>query len=197
MFRNIIYGVFTNMKKIMLALALVTALTIFSSCTASDRPAKENGETLSQTEITDSHGRLPHIADYTERDIRYTATVSDGTRSVTLLCERIGGVTTASVTSPEELSGLTVIYDAEGLRLRLPHESCSDVYVSDVGAAGLTAIFDALKQTLGKDSFSGGREFDFDLGGVPVRLTLSPDGLPQKALVGEKEGAREVTYTFR
>lgn len=186
------------MKKITVFLMIMLVLCTLVSCSVggvSGDGASGLSPLGTASENKGSKGKLPHIADYTGKDMTYTATVSDGVRSVTLDVKRTGKVTEATVTSPEEISGTGIICDAAGLRVRTPYADCKELTVSPDAAAGLAAVFDLMKTPLGRDSFTGSKCFSVTVDGLPVKLKVSGEGFPECAEFGEGYGTRYVNYT--
>ncbi len=184
------------MKKLFVLLIITTIC--LASCTASrdtDPSAAGNGGDVTQTEESRKKPTPPRLADYTSKNIRYTVTVEDAVRSVCLDVIREGVVTTASVTSPESLAGMSLIYDAAGLRLRPPYGDCDELAVSDAAALGLTAVFDIMKTRPDGDLYTEEGYFRLTLGDCPVRLSISAEGFPSEAVMGEGNVVRTVHFS--
>ena len=185
----------TLMKK--LFLILIIASLCLASCTPShgrDNFAAEEGD-VTHGEEPPKKPTPPRLADYTSKDLRYTVTVGDTVRSVCFDVVREGVVTTASVTSPDSLAGMSLIYDAEGLRLRPPYAECDELTVSDGAATGLTAVFDIMKIRPKEDSYTDEGYFKLMIGDCPVRLRISSDGFPSEAVLGDGNTVRAVRFS--
>ena len=184
------------MKRIVLLVALLFGLSAFTSCADGGTSGGADGGHPSEAYGENTvKGKLPHIADYAERDLTYTAAVSDGARSVTLDVERTGKVTRATVTSPEGISGTEIICDAAGLRVRAPYADCRELTVSPDAAAGLAAVFGVMEVPLGREDFNGGKSFSVTVNGLTAELEISDGGFPESVLLGEARAARRVVYS--
>ncbi|MBR6807398.1 MAG: hypothetical protein IKM46_03345 [Clostridia bacterium] len=187
------------MKKllIILIILIVTAFCV-SSCQGGHphtSPSANSNGNSSSPEETCKKTTPPRLADYSSKDMSYTVTVEDSSRTVTLDVIREGAVTTADVTSPESLAGMSLIYDAAGLRLRPPYDGCDELPVSDDAAAGLCIIFDIMKTTPDRDSFTADGYFRVTLRGISSKLFFSRDGFPSKLILEEAGNERTVHFT--
>ena len=174
------------LKKLLIFIICTAMLT---SCTAvgrrdSDGAGGEGGE---------KKAKLPKTADYGTGDVSYTAELSDGKRSVIFDAERRNGITTATVKSPEELSGTVITDDTEGMRIILA-DGC-ELPMSAEASAGLAAVF-ALYLPLPDDAKAAGEgEAEFYAGEYAVRLKLTEDGYPDSAVISKDGAVRRVKLT--
>lgn len=178
------------MKRLTVMISLLLTACIAASCSS---PASSDS-TLPHGPNGSDAEKLPYIADYADRSLSYTVTVSDGVRTVTLDVMTMGNVTEAAVTSPEGLAGIQIVCDAAGLRMRTPYSDCRELIVSGDAAAGLTAVLEVMKTPLGQESFDGGKCFSLTVRDIPVHLELGSDGIPKKAQLGEGLSVRSVTF---
>ena len=183
------------MRKFCVILLLLCG--ILTSCTsegtAEDKDRFVGEETREEVKPAE---KPPLIADYVKKDSTYTVTLENNDRCVTLQAVREGEVTTAKVTYPENLSGLKLIYDAAGLRLRPPYPSDCEIAVSSDGAAGLCVIFDVLKTSLEENEYAGAGWFETKVSGYDVSVKLSGYGYPAEAKIALGDTARQVKYTI-
>ncbi len=173
------------MKKLLMLMICVALLT---SCTAADNGG--NGGIWGREE---GKARLPECADYGTGDAAYTVEIRDGKRSVTLDAKREGGITVATVTSPEELAGAVITDDTEGMRMIL--DGGCELPLSAEVSAGLAAVF-AVYLPLPEDvSVTDEGEAEFMAGDYTIRLALTEDGYPDMAVLAKDGAEREVMFT--
>lgn len=174
------------------ALAVLSALLICLELTSCS-PTSLNGDSERGYE-TDAP-ELPRAAPYAQRDISCIITVSDGSYSATLSVVRTDGIIDAELVSPEALRGITLVRDAEGLRITPP--SGEVLVTTDEGAAGLCVFFDVLSRVPDEGERDGSGMYSFSVDGFDVTLLLSEDGLP-RLITAKKDGVTrygEVTFT--
>ena len=184
------------MKKLLLAFIFVVICLV--SCADNGNgtaPSVDGGENTPHHSEPEGKPTPPKIADYASKDLHYTVTLEDGTRSVTMEVSREGVVSTANVIYPESLSGVSVIYDAAGLRVRLPYSEADELTVSDEAASGLAVVFDIMKARPKKDSFTDDGCFSFSVRGILVSLKLSADGMPSEATLERDGSVRVVRFS--
>ena len=158
-------------KLISVVLCLVAVLTALTSCAVENETEDNSGNV---TKKEDSTPIRP--ADYADGDLTYSLSISDGYRTVALDVVREGAVTTASVASPESLSGVNVVYDADGMRLSVPEGEV--IALTPEGSAGLAVFFDVMKHGLSKDEYISEGKYEFVSGIYDVSLMLDADGNP-------------------
>ena len=158
-------------KLICIVLCLVAVLTALTSCAVGNETEDNSGNV---TKKEDSAPIRP--ADYAERDLTYRLSISDGYRTVTLNVVREGAVTTASVVSPESMAGITVIYDAAGMRMNAPEGEV--IALTPEAGAGLAVFFDVMKHGLSKDEYISEGKYGFVSGVYDVSIMLGADGNP-------------------
>ena len=159
------------MRKIIAAILCAALLFCTVSCSTSE---SEDGDvTHAKNESTEKI----RPSGYSEGDLSYTLSISDGYRTVSLACERVGEVTRCSVSSPEEMRGVSVIYDAAGLRISAPEGE--EFSVTDEAALGLAVLFDAMRHNPSEDERTAADKFAFTLKGYDAVLTLDKDGFPR------------------
>ncbi len=98
----------------------------------------------------------------------------NGPAPVSLTITRDGDVSTATVSAPEALAGMSVTSSPEGNHVVLNNY---DITVSDEGFAGMKQILGALTYDASEVEFSGGSG-SFSAFGADVTLTLGDDGNP-------------------
>lgn len=159
------------MRKIFAAILCAAMLFLAVSCSPSE--SESGGGTHAKNESTEKI----RPSGYSEGDICYTLSISDGYRTVSLACERVGEVTRCSVSSPEEMRGVSVIYDAAGFRISAPEGE--EFSVTEEASAGLAVLFDAMGHEPSEDERTSADKFVFTLKGYDAVLTLGDDGFPR------------------
>ena len=159
------------MTKKLLSLLLIIICLMGVSCSAG-----------SKGDVTDSTYKKPEAKkitpqSYTEGDLVYSLSVSDGNRSMTLDVTRADGVTKAQVVSPERMCNVTVICDAGGTRI-VP-ENGETLALTDEAARGLRVFFEAMGHPLSDSEKKNEGMYCFELWGYEVTLLLSEDGYPK------------------
>lgn len=114
--------------------------------------------------------------DYAEGDLSYTLSLSDGQRSVTLKVKREGAVTTAEVTDPSAMTGVSVVYDVAGMRLSAPEGE--EIPLTPEAGEGLAVFFDSMAHELTPDEKNAEGEYGFVLGNYNVKIVLDEKGYP-------------------
>ena len=176
------------LKKLLIFIICIAMLT---SCTA----AAQRDADGAKAERGEKKAKLPKCADYGEGDVSYTAELSDGKRSVIFDAERRNGITTATVRSPEELSGTLITDDTEGMRMILAG-GC-ELPISAEASAGLAAVF-ALYLPLPDDAKAAGEgEVEFSVGEYTAGLKLTEDGYPHAATLSKDGAERQIRFTAR
>ncbi len=172
------------------ALFALLICTAFTSCARGG--ADEN---FGNIEYSSEGEQLPPPAPYAERDMSYSLTVSDGKLSVTLNVTRTGGVSEAEIVSPEKLSGVHIVSDAEGIRITPP--SGELLVTTDEASVGLGVFFDVMAHVPDEGERDGVGMYSFSKSGFDVTLLLSEKGMPRLITV-KKDGVTrhgEVTFT--
>ena len=134
----------------------------------------------------------PQAADYADGDLAYTVTVSDENRSVSLDVTRENGVSRCVVTSPEELAGIALTADTDGV-----HVSFGDggeIVLSAEAAAGLLAVLNTVSHAPAGSELTGDGCFRFDSEGWEVCLFLGENGYPAEASLTREGCVRHVKF---
>lgn len=154
-----------------LPILLMIACIMLTSCTGNADSSADGGETggPKAKKITPQS--------YTEGELVYGLSVSDGNRSVTLYVTRAGGVTEATVVSPESMAGVHVVFDAGGTRI-VP-ESGETLALTEEAALGLRVFFEVMTHPLSDSEKKNEGMYCFEHSGYEVTLLLSEDGYPK------------------
>ena len=166
------------MKKIVFSAFFVIFCVILVSC---------------GTSFETSHGRPTKPDGRLAAASTYSIAVTDGRRQVELSVSWEGKCATATITSPAELAGVSVVSDASGCRITAKGAT---VALSPEAASWVTEMHSAARKDLtGADvtsSIENGvsvysyRDGDFDVkvalgeDGTPSEITLSRDGVTRK-----------------
>lgn len=167
---------------------LLCAAILFAGCAAGDADdglKSEKGEKA-----------VPRRADYASGDAEYSVTVEDGERAVCLDVTRSGGISVATVSAPEELFGLLITNDIEGVRL-FPAESDAELTMSAEAAEGLCVIFEVAGRELSDAEYTTDGCFDVVIGGFDVCVKLDEAGYPSEAQIKHDGVTRAVKYEMR
>ncbi len=128
--------------------------------------------------------KAPEPAAYYEGDLNYVLTISDESRRVVLEADRHDNVTVATLTSPEEMSGIRFFDEPDVMRVSL--KNGEELTLTKEASAGLRLFFRVMEKKLSKNDFSEGK-FSFEIEGCPVTVTLNADGYP--TLIETKNGS--------
>ena len=168
--------------------ALLCAAILFAGCAAG---GAEGGLKSEKGEKT-----VPRRADYASGDVEYSVTVEDGERVVCLDVTRSGGISVATVSAPEELYGLLITNDIEGVRL-FPAESDAELTMSAEAAEGLCVIFEVMGRELSDAEYTTDGCFDVVIGGFDVCVKLDESGYPREAQIKRDGVTRAIKYEMR
>ena len=159
------------MKKVLCVfVCFALVLTSLVSCGGSVEDEHGEGEAKKENHSAASP------ANYHEGDLTYTLSISDGYRTVSMEVKREGAVTTANLVKPAEMAGVSVIYDAAGMRLRAPEGE--ELSVTEEGRVGLAVFFDSMARRLTAAENRAEGEYVFGADGYDVRLVLDKEGYP-------------------
>ncbi len=177
------------MMKKLLILMLLILCTALTSCTATGN-RENSGGIWNRSE---ENAKLPKCADYGTGDVEYTAELSDGKRVVTLEVKRASGVSVATITSPDELAGVLITDDTEGMRILL--EDGCELPVSAEASAGLATVFALYLPIPEEAKVTNSGEVRFTVGEYTARLKLTEDGYPDTATVTKEGMERQVKFS--
>ena len=133
-------------------------------------------------------------ADYYSSDASYTLDIADDRRHVTLAVTRAKDSTSATVTHPEELSGMTLTQSGDLLRV-LTRDGIELTLTSEV-ASGFTAFLQALCQKPTENSRTEDGAYLFEIRNHTAKITLGEDGYPREITVTDGENTRTGTLSF-
>ena len=175
------------MKKV-LCIFVCFALALTSLVSCAGRVESENGGDTKKENLS-----AVSPADYHEGDLTYTLSISDGYRTVSMEVKREGAVTTANLVKPSELTGVSVIYDAAGMRMNAPEGE--EIAITEEGSLGLAVFFDSMAHELTQSEKRAEGEYVFVSDGYDVRLVLDKEGYPCliEAVCGVSKRCAEVT----
>lgn len=166
---------------------LLICSVLLTSCTASENVI--NGGILNSR---GKEAKRPKCADYGVGDASYTVDISDEKRSVSLEVKRTGGISSATVTSPEELAGTLITDDAEGMRILLA-DGC-ELPVSAEVAEGLDAVFAVYLPLPENAAVTDEGAVKFTAGEYTVELNFTEDGYPDTAVLARNGDVRILKF---
>ena len=171
--KNISKEVVLMRRFFVLAVCLLVSALLLVSCSSVDTQSPHGD---GKAEGGDKSTAPIRPAEYAEGDLTYELSISDGYRTVTLKVERVSNITTASVTGPQAMTGVSVIYDAAGMRLSAPEGE--ELALTPEAARGLAVFFDVMGSPLAEDSHVTAGKYAFDLDGYSVTVVLDENGYP-------------------
>lgn len=177
-------------RKIYLIICILLSAAVLVSC-GNNGGLHGGGVTGS-----DERGETVYPAEYTVGDVSYSVTLSDGRREVTLEVQRVGGINTARVTFPEELSRTVIVDDVDGVRMQTGEEEMEFI-LSPEASAGISALLQIASTELNESERVDDNSYSLCIQGVDVDLTLDSEGYPLSAVLTWNASAREARYTFK
>ncbi len=164
--------------KYLLTLVLLFTLAL-SSCTMGDQGGQSSPVTP---------------ADYYSGGADYTLDIADDRRHVTLNVSRKQDSTTATVTYPQEMAGLTLSLSGDLLRV-LTREGIELTLTSEV-ASGLTAFLHALSCEPDESRRTEDGKLLLEIGRYTAKITLSEDGYPTEISMTDGNVTRKAAVSF-
>ena len=124
----------------------------------------------------------------------YSLTVTDGRRSVTVAVSRNGECSTATVTAPAELAGVSVVSDVSGCRIAAYGASAA---LSPEAAAWVTEMLSVTEKDLTDadvtaELIDGVSEYSYRDGDFDVKVRLGADGVPSEFALTRNGVTRKV-----